>query len=254
MVSTPRDQDRKQLEHELETDEYQNLLVKLQRKAPFLRRFDTWRDVIAFMRAGTSRDPRKDEVLRPILTAHDADQDYRWRKILLAIFWPALVSIRRRKFYWDEDEPDELWQRIFWAFHQAICRIDLARRPRRLAQKIVNDAIHDLYLDYQRCWDHASREVATDPDELDEFPYEDVAIDLDEMIDAQTALAREISRLRGHLNAGRITEGDFVLIVGTRIYGRSIAEYAREMGLDYELVKKRRQRVEAAIGRFETRS
>jgi hypothetical protein len=216
-----------------------------------LRQFGAWRDVIAFMRSGTPRDPRKDEVLRPILAAHSADQDYRWRRILLAIFWPALVSILHRKSYWHGGEPDEFWQCIFWAFHQSICRIDLRRRPKQLAQKIINDTIHDLYLEYQRCWDRAKREIATDPDELDEFPYEDAAIDLDEMIDARTTLAREVSRLREHLNAGRISEADFLLIIATRIYGRSIAEYAREAGLDYQLARKRRWRAEAAIRRFE---
>jgi hypothetical protein len=219
-----------------------------------LQQFGTWRDVIAFMRAGTSRDPRKDEILRPILAAHGADQDYRWRTILLVIFWPGLVSIHHKKCYWDEDEPDELWQRIYWAFHESICRIDLKRRQDRLVQRIYNSTVHRLHDEYQRVWKRAKREIATDPDELDEFPYEDVAIDLDEMIDARATLAREVSRLRRHLNAGRINEADFLLIIATRIYGKSIVEYARETGLDYELVKKRRQRVEAAIGRFETRS
>ena len=60
----------------------------------------------------------------------------------------------------------------------------------------------------------------------------------------------EIQRLREHMEAGRISEADFLLLVGTRVYGKSVADYARETGLDYQVAKKRRQRAEAVISRF----
>ena len=90
MASATRDRDREWLKRELQTCEYRDLLRNLQRAEPFLRQFGTWADVIAFMRTGTSTDPRKDEVLRPIFRAHGEDQDPRWRTILLAVFWPLL--------------------------------------------------------------------------------------------------------------------------------------------------------------------
>ena len=93
MASVSRDRDRARLERQLETEEYQELLADLQQREPFLRRFTTWADVLAFMRQGTSQDPSKDEVLRPILAAHGEDGDHRWRVILLALFWPGLGSI-----------------------------------------------------------------------------------------------------------------------------------------------------------------
>ena len=49
------------------------------------------------------------------------------------------------------------------------------------------------------------------------------------------------------MEAGRITEADFLLLVGTRLYRQSIAEYARSVGVNTEAAKKRRQRAEAAI-------
>jgi hypothetical protein len=95
MASDSRDRDRERLEHELESGEHQELLRTLQKKEPFLRQFNTWADVLAFMRSGTSRDPRKDDILRPVFRAHGGDQDPRWRAILLAIFWPGLESIEK---------------------------------------------------------------------------------------------------------------------------------------------------------------
>jgi len=39
-----------------------------------------------------------------------------------------------------------------------------------------------------------------------------------------------------------------LLLVGTQVYGRSLAECARESGLSYEAAKKRQQRAIRAIG------
>ena len=65
----PRQEDREQLEQDLQHRGYQTLLRTLQRTHRFFRRFRRWADVIAFMRTGTSTDPRKDAVLRPIFEA-----------------------------------------------------------------------------------------------------------------------------------------------------------------------------------------
>lgn len=250
MASVSKDRDRARLERELQNEEYLELLMDLQRREPFLRQFTTWSDVLTFMRSGSSRDANKDEVLRPILTAHAVDRDHRWRTILLSLFWSGLRSIHSKKRFWDREEPDELWQRIYWAFHQSVCRIDVARRRDRLVQRIYNATIHRLHDDYRREWLHAEREVATDPAELTALSGIAEGIDFEGM-DLRKACQKEIDRLRGHLDAGRISEADFLLLIGTRLYGQSISEYARGAGLNTEAAKKRRQRAEAVIRRHE---
>ena len=162
----PRDEDRQRLEQELQDRAYQALLRKLQREHRFLRRFPRWADVIVFMRHGTSKDPRKDEVLRPIFEAHAQGRDPRWRVILMAIFWPGLESIHGQKRHWDPD-PDERWQNVTWTFLQVLCRIDVTRRPDRLVQKVYNDTVHHLYDEYRRTWNRTNREFTADPEEID---------------------------------------------------------------------------------------
>lgn len=246
MASVSRNRDRARLERQLETKEYEELLFGLQDHEPCLQQFSAWADVLAFMRQGTSNDPSKDTVLRAILAAHEADGDHRWRTILLAVFWPGLGAIHFKKRPWDMDDPDELWQRIYWAFHQSVCRIDLVRRRDRLVQWIYNSTIHRLHDDYRRDWIHAEREIATDPDELSNLAGAVEGIDFDG-IELRQAHEKEVARLRAHLDAGRITDADFLLLVGTRLYGQSLSEYARDAGLKTEAAKKRRQRAEAAI-------
>lgn len=237
--------DLKRLELELEGSAYQALLRKLQRKYLFLRSFRSWADVVAFMRNGNSNDPQKDEVLRPIFNAHAEDEDPRWRAVLLVIFWPGLESIHFQKRNWDID-PDERWQNVTWTFLRVICRVNVNRRPDRLVQKVFNDTVHYLHDEYQRTWNRTNCELATEPEEIEVKAGSVEGIDFDG-IELRQAHEREVARLRAHLDAGRITEADFLLLVGTRLYGQSISEYARDAGLKTEAAKKRRQRAEAAI-------
>lgn len=247
MSSVARDADRRQLERELRDDGFRKLLNVLRQGHPFFRRFASWNDVVAFMRQGVSRDPEKDQVLLPIIQAHAEDGDPRWRTLLLVIFWPALESISRRKRHWGND-PDALWANIVWAFLRAVCRLDPSKRASRLAQKIVNDVFHGLHDDYRRGWRRAAREVATDPDEL-------AGHDVEYARAAAAATLRleqeaRIEALKAHRAAGRISDTDFLLLVGTQVYGRSLADCAHESGLTYEAAKKRQQRAIRAIGGF----
>ena len=249
MMGLSRNRARKLLERELKSEQYQELLRRLQERESLFQCFLDWNDVVAFMRRGTSRDPQKDEILRPIFQAHSEDQDQRWRTILLVIFWPGLESIHWKKRGWDLD-PDERWQNIVWTFLQVICRVDVTKRPSRLVQKVFNDTVHHLHDEYRHEWDWMNRKRIKEADEIERLAggAEDIAFATVELRDAQEA---EIRRLHRHMQEGRISEADFLLLVGTRVYGNSVAEYAREAGLDYQVAKKRRQRVEAAIRQFE---
>ena len=249
MANSSRDCDREWLEQELRNEQCRKLLRWLQRQEPFLRQFRTWADVIAFMRNGTSTDSRKDEVLRPIFEVHAQKGDPRWRAILLAIFWPGLESIHAQKRHWDAD-PDERWQNVVWTFLHVLCRIDVRRRPDRLVQKVYNDTVHHLYDDYRRAWDRTNQEVQANPEEIDALVGGVEGIDV-AGIERREAQAIEIERLREPMNAGWITEADYLLLIGTRVYGTSVADYARARGVAYQVAKKRRQRAEAAIRRFE---
>ncbi|MCD6404319.1 MAG: hypothetical protein J7M19_00670 [Planctomycetes bacterium] len=247
-MRSERDQDRERLEQEIRGEPYTSLLRQLQQANAFLRRFGNWADIIAFMRNGTSRDPLKDEILRPIFQAHAEDEDARWRTILLVIFWPGLESTYYRKRAWDDNE-SERWSNVTWAFLQVICRIDVSKRPDRLVQKVINDTIHAVHDEYRREWDRTNCEIPTDPDLLEALAgaAEDAG-----MVEVLISEEREfqIHRLREHMEVGCITETDLALIVGTRVYGRPLRECAEEADLSYEAAKKRRHRAEAAIRSF----
>ncbi|MBE0568406.1 MAG: hypothetical protein IH577_01860 [Deltaproteobacteria bacterium] len=250
-------EDRERLEHEIHSSEYKRLLRALQRDCPFLRRFVTWMDVVAFMWAGTSTDPRKDVILRSIIQAHAKDQDARWHTVILVMFLPGLECLHAKKNRWDPD-PEELWSNILWTAIEVLTRIDLNRRPDRLVQKIYNETFHRLYEKYLAIWARSGRETPVDRDELVNLADNEEAKAHAGKFDCinfftlgfQEEKENEISQLRGHKEAGRISEDAFLQLVATKVYADSTADYATKEGLSYDAARKRRQRAEAAIRAF----
>lgn len=253
-----RHEDRERLTLETRSGTYQALLHVLQQPHHFLRQFHTWDDAISFMRSGTSQDPLKDEVLRPIFKAHTEDKDPRWRTILLLIFWPGLESIHFKKRHWDVD-PDARWATILWIFLETVCRVDVRRRSSRLVQKVYNDVVHGFYDERRKAWARSKRETSIEPGDyldslVDKEEFEAFAGKVDCCVNfaglgLREEMEAEIRRLREHVEAGRISEADYLLLVGTKVYRQSIADYAREAGLRYQTVRKRHQRAEAAMRR-----
>lgn len=233
------------IEDEVAGPECSELLRKLHAHAPQWSEYATWTEVVAFMRRGTSLDSRKNALLEAILYEYRVDRNARWSTVLLLIFWPGLESLHRRKLAWDADE-DELWQNIVWTFLKVLFRMDLDKRRHRLVQKIVNDTAHHLHDEYLRRWRYAEHESQTDLESLDGFAVRPDVID-DAVLDARQHQDESVHRFRRHWEGGRISEADFHLLVGTRVYGKRVAQYARETGLNYQVAKKRRQRAEAAI-------
>lgn len=244
MSAVSRDRDLACLERELRTEEYQGRLASLQEREP-LRGVATWAEFVTLVWSLPRGDwERRDALLRPIFAAHAADRDPRWRTVLLVAFWPGLLWVWKGTRRLDRDD-EERWQRTVWAFYEVICRIDLSRRRDRLGQKVVNDVLNRTRNEYRRERGRAEVEIQPGPG-------------LIERVAARTSdEIRELDYRRdlvGHARAGRIAEEDIFLILGTRLYGKTLAEFADGVGLTPEAAKKRRLRAEAALRRFAKKS
>lgn len=205
--------------------------------------------MVEFMHAGTSDDPLKDEILRPLFQSIKEEKEHRYRTVLLVIFWPGLNSIHRQMRHKDSDF-DALWQNIIWSFYEVICGVDVEKRPCRLVQKIFNSTFSHLRRGYRREWEKGNREMSLygKDGELLEKPVENISFGIIDLLDAKKV---EIRQLQLHMEEGRINEADFLLLVGRKVYKQSLADYARKSGIKYETAKKRYQRAEATIRNFE---
>ena len=248
MLSEKRSADLSRLKEELASEPCLVLLEELRRADPFYQQFQSWAEVVTFMRTGTSCDPAKDWVLGPIFRCHEEDQDPRWRTILLVIFWPGLESLHRKKCLPDS-EADVLWSNVIWAFLQTVCKLKATRRADRLVQKVINDTYHRLHEIYIKEWAWPSYLSS-----LDKLPAADLARTVPTVDPAFAKFEQrhdqdaEIRRLNARHEAGSLSEQDLWLLIGTRIYGKSLRTCAECLGLSYEAAKKRRQRAEAATG------
>jgi len=232
-----------QLREELRNEPYQALLRKLQERG-FPRHFSNWDEVIETMKSEALQGAEGDAVLRPILGSLRGKDAPHGRNVLMVLFWPALVSISRQKRHWETDD-DERWQCVTLTFLELLSRIDVRPRPRRYAQKIYNDTLYHLHEHFTRVWKQERREVGLDANG-DEGLLAGESPDY-AMVDQRDIQEVETRRLRSYMERGRINERDFRLLVETRVHPKTVAEYARETGQDYQTAKKRRQRAEAAL-------
>ena len=248
MAKARRDGTHGCLLRELEETGFRELLGKLKQTHELYSRFGTWAEVIGFMHGRPADDPLNDEVLRPILAAHARDGDARWRHVLMAIFWPGLVSLQGRLRKMERSGTD-CAQDVDVMFLEALLRLDLGKRSERLLQFILNTTYREIYKEYQRRHKRMGREIPTDPDLVIAMvgSYE---IDLAELLDRREREEREIARYEELARHGVISLADMHLLVETRVRGLSVGEYARRTGQSYETLRKRRQRAEKAISRL----
>lgn len=226
------------------------LLVKLQRQEELFDKFNNWSEVIAYFRRVSWRSCESDKILKPILVCIQKDDDPSWNTIITALFWHVLTSLFRRNHISNNDESDNLWQNTLWSFFQVISKVDIKTDQTKIAYRIY---IATRYKLRQHCAQNHrfnNRMISINSVKLDDedITHQDESFDkINENIDKELKL-KQINRL---YSRGLIKEIDKHILIATMIYGESVKEYSENSELDYELVKKRRQRAIKKLQHFE---
>jgi hypothetical protein len=248
MRTSGRAHEREQLERDLGTETGLLLLRRLHQAVPEAARFSTWPELAEFMVAGRPDDPRRDAILRGLIECRrNGSLLSVWNAAMLLLFWPALLRLFKGRRDWDPDEA-ELWSTIREAFLDSVHGLDLAKRPDRLATKIMGDTRWRSCRAYGRRWRSERRRS---PDAY----VEDVVGDDDlnfAAMDLRGWQREELARYRLAYERGVISEEDLLLLVATCVYGQSVADYVREHEGTYDSWKKRRQRALEAVQVWET--
>jgi hypothetical protein len=249
MRSGRRSLDRQYLEREVQSKHYQNRLLELAATTKPLQGAASWLAVKRFMQQAHSTSAG-DDILCAIFERHREDGDPAWRTILLLLHWHVLELIWSRARRLDDDGVAR-WANVEWVFLQVICRLDVRQRPEGVARKIFNDTCHDLRALYRSERLEADAPWLQDDDgnPIDISDWDRGFAEVDEAHD-RAALLQLLDGLR---RTGLLSEVDYLLLVGTEVYGRSLLECAAEAGLSYEAAKKRRQRAKGAIGLSDNR-
>ena len=251
MLSQWLAQARKELEREIQGVAYQKYFIQFQKKFRFYQRFNSWRAVAASPENREYSHPQRDAILRPLFHEPRDRQDDRWRTVLLYLFWQDLERILRTKGHWDDKADErELWQRIYWAFSETVCKLDLAERSERIGSKIYGDTFNRCYRQCKKEWEvrKVSTSLYNDQDEVVEIPAADQSIERTDHAHDLKALVQWLEQLH---TKGLISSDGLYLIVGTVLYDRELGKCAAELGLSYQAAKKCRQRTLATLSRLQ---
>ena len=147
---------------------------------------------------------------------------------------PGLQAILR-KLKRNRVELREAWSDLWWGFHQTVMRYPLARRRHKVASNLIMDTQHKVFRSRQAEVDRLSRLEPLDNHEFTNEPgFDDPSyINAHRLIDGE-----EITGF---------AEADMALVIGTRVYDEDMHDVADRLGISYEAVRKRRQRVEKKI-------
>ena len=213
------------------------MLDVLKKRLSFFERFKTWREVIDYLDPTILDSPQGDVALGALIRIHQERHNLRWLAILTAIYWPLLEIIY--KIMIDAvslEQKIAIWSDINWLFTKTINKPTLRERQARLSAKILNDIIHDLKYLTKAGKEESSRLFSLESEEsLQDSP----AVTIDDLNIQEVLTTWLLQKLK---DQGRLDEIDFHLLKATILYNEPLIEYAGRLGLDYEFVKKRKQR------------
>jgi hypothetical protein len=217
----------------LEGSEARALHHSLKGSCEVLRRFPSLQDAVAFLRDGASGDYQtKDALLRAFVEAYQRDGNpHRPALLLLGALQPGLSHLfHQHAGRWPGLEDAELWAQITVSLLEVAASYSIARRPHRVAKNLLLDTLRRTLR-----WLHAHHGQPKTP--RPRRADDEVSIEMIEAMPYIQALVR-----RGVLDGE-----DAAILLATRIVGERLPALARQRGVSYEALRKRRQRAERAI-------
>ncbi len=243
MYALLRDSNRHEIDQELQTSEFRELLASLRESESGLKSFSDWDAVLATMRSRCGSSEFKNGIFAAILRESQTRSTPEFGYILLALFWMPLVSIHLRKAAWDND-PDALWQNITLVFFEALKVAD--RSDPRLLQHLYGAVKKRLRRIYRRQWRYEQRNLVTPPQRLARLVGVDLCEPLKSVEYADFVDVHE-RRLDDLVQRLLLSADQAALIFFTRVLGARLPDYCRRCGIAIERTRKQRERVEAAL-------
>jgi hypothetical protein len=219
----------------LKAPEARILCGKLKDSSDVLARFSSLQEAVKFLHDRTSGDyAAKDALLRGFVEAYQRANPHRPGLLLLGAFGPGLSHLFHQQVgRWPGLEAAELWAQITESFLEVASSYNFTRRPHRVAKNLILDTLRRTLR-----WLHAHHGQAKAPRVV---PATDkVSI---EMIEAMPYLQVFVRRKV-------LTGEEAAILLATRVVGERLPDMARQRGVSYEALRKRRQRAERAIREY----
>ena len=254
-----RDEVRRHLKSKPARIKQTEFLNEVKERHPVLQRFFNADDLLAFLRNRKADMEIKDAALLALVMEHQRGGSGSPFTLLAVVMFPKLDRLyngHRHKLV--EADYDDLWGNIVGAFVDALDRYPTERRQQRVAANISWETIGALYRGRKQearlneiREQYSNMATALYKDKLQ--PYNDALWDLSlgDLVklgneprvppDADEFSAAE-HVLDPYIVAGVINRDEKFLILGVKVYGRTLRELASELGINREAAKYRYRR------------
>ncbi len=242
---------KKELENELKSQTHEDGFKKLKEKHQTLEPFRTPQELVGFLSPGGDHD-EKDGALSILIKEYGGETPSRVAgTILILTFFPVIKNIYFRRSAGSQDN-EELIGALQCCFLEAARNYPLDKRPCKIAANLKFLTIR-AFLDSQTQISEADDAQKLILDEAEKYRP-----DAEQLSEAYPGIApaavadREsiemtVRNYRVFVDAGVVSQDDFMLIVETRLLDRDIRDVSNEMGIGIETAWKRRKRAEQAI-------
>jgi DNA-directed RNA polymerase specialized sigma24 family protein len=201
-------------------------LREWQQREPALAAFSTPQLVVRFLQRFDADLDAKDAALAALLRCTQTDP--RAGRVVLQALLPGLKRLAERLIR-EPRTRDEVWSTLLSAAWERMHTYPLVRRPQRIAANLLLDTRLALRQEGERARRVGEPALADLPPRPRLLPYPPE------------------QPLRRAVNAGAITAEEAELIAQTRIDGRPLVELAIEIGVQYDALRKRRERAERRL-------
>ena len=227
---------RKEFEPSLKTRSVENLFVILLRNEKAFESFRSLNSFIRFMEQPSSDAYAvKDACLLALVCRIQASKESEAGFCLLTyLLSPGLQSILRDLIL-KGNSLMEAWSDLWWAFCQTTMSYPVARRQRKIAANLLFDTRH-------RVQKILKAEVLLQS-RLDSLKYDDP----DDVLDEHHPQWDQARSMIEGVDTNGLNATDLAVLLGSRVYGENLKDIAHRLGLTYEAVRKRRQRIERSL-------
>jgi len=239
---------RDSLEQEVTSDVFAQLFQMLRDRSNCFAYFSNPMEFIKFMHSQESTEGiAKDELLKEVFLHVQGAPHHLWDCFLSLIFWPMLDNLFHRKSFWEpSNDLENFWHNLYQAFLEAIRGILAKSITNNLAFQVklgTFSRLHDIY-EKEWEWDKLKTTCINAVEELPSIVLPDTAPSLNII---KNSMHKQYQTC---LHQGIITESEFMILVGTNIYGKEIKDFVNETNSSYESLKKRRQRAQNKVQKF----